>query len=285
MKLALIGASGYIGKALLEEAIRRNHEVLVYGHESVASAGWFEGFQAIINCAAFVAKPSVDLNDDHKEKTILGNMVLPAQLVKAANGTPILQISTGCLFQAQPGYDKDGNPFQTKFSETDEPHLTFDKGAGFYVGSKELAERIVRQYEKHWICRMRLPFDRWDNPRNYLTKLLSYPKIVDTYNSLSHRADFVKCCLDMIETGVPFGTYNCTNPGAIWTHQIAHMLTKQGLKNVFEYWNMDDFLKTRKTPMSNAELDVSKLLAAGVRMRTVQEALEDSIRHWTPGLT
>jgi hypothetical protein len=35
-----------------------------------------------------------------------------------------------------------------------------------------------------------------------------------------------------------------------------------------------------KTPRSNCVLDVSKLLAAGVKIRPVLEALEDSLRNW-----
>jgi hypothetical protein len=35
-----------------------------------------------------------------------------------------------------------------------------------------------------------------------------------------------------------------------------------------------------KSPRSHAILDVSKLLATGVKMRPVKEALEDSLRHW-----
>ena len=37
-----------------------------------------------------------------------------------------------------------------------------------------------------------------------------------------------------------------------------------------------------KTPRSNCVLDVSKLLAAGVKIRPVEEALEDSLRKWKP---
>jgi dTDP-4-dehydrorhamnose reductase len=160
--------------------------------------------------------------------------------------------------------------------------LTFDKGAGFYVGSKALAEQVVRQYEKTWICRVRLPFDQYDNPRNYITKLLTYPKIVDAYNSLAHRGDFVKACLDIIELKAPYGTYNMTNPGAIWAHDICKLLQDKGLLKRVNYWNWQEFMDTcARTTKSNAELDTSKLLATGVKMRTVREAIEDSINKFT----
>jgi hypothetical protein len=37
-----------------------------------------------------------------------------------------------------------------------------------------------------------------------------------------------------------------------------------------------------KTPRSNCVMDVSKLLAAGVKIRGVEAALEDSLINWKP---
>ncbi len=37
-----------------------------------------------------------------------------------------------------------------------------------------------------------------------------------------------------------------------------------------------------KTPRSNCILDVSKLLATGVPMRPVEEALVEALQHWRP---
>ena len=297
----IFGSDGYVGRAFVAEMRRRNKPFNTLQHTAQRIWKWLEAFKPslVINCAAFVCKPSVDLNDDHKAETLLGNLIFPTILADACDvtGTPLLHVSTGCLYIRQP---KDEFPDARRrnlapltcnedafaFKETDEPMLTFDKGAGFYVGSKEVAERVVRQHEKHWICRIRLPFDQFDNPRNYITKLLTYPKILDAYNSISHRGDFVKACLDLVELGAPFGTYNMTNPGAVWACEICEMLRKQGLKKDFQFWDWNEFMMTcAKTKKSNAELDVSKLLATGVKMRPVREALEDSIKRWQPAST
>ena len=52
----------------------------------------------------------------------------------------------------------------------------------------------------------------------------------------------------------------------------------------FEFWaNDEEFYKVAaKTPRSNCVMDVSKLLAAGVKIRGVEEALEDSLKNWRP---
>ena len=97
-----------------------------------------------------------------------------------------------------------------------------------------------------------------------------------------------------------------TNPGAVATRRVIEMI-QQILKPArrFEYWqNDEEFYRPQaeapgpsikplghdaplspgllgaKSPRSHAILDVSKLLATGVKMRPVKEALEDSLRHW-----
>mgnify|MGYP001560043778 CR=1 FL=1 len=50
----------------------------------------------------------------------------------------------------------------------------------------------------------------------------------------------------------------------------------------FEFWaNDEEFYRVAaKTPRSNCVMDVSKLLATGVTLRPVQEALEDALKNW-----
>ena len=50
----------------------------------------------------------------------------------------------------------------------------------------------------------------------------------------------------------------------------------------FEFWKDDSefYRVAAKTPRSNCVLDVSKLLGTGVKIRPVEEALEDSLRRW-----
>jgi len=112
-----------------------------------------------------------------------------------------------------------------------------------------------------------------------------YTKVYDNVNSISHRADFVKACLDTWELRAPFGTYNVTNPGFVTTRQVVS-LVENFLKpdRKFEFWKSDEefYRIAAKTPRSNCVMDVSKLLAAGVKIRSVEEALEDSLKNWKP---
>ena len=46
----------------------------------------------------------------------------------------------------------------------------------------------------------------------------------DNVNSISHRADFARACLDLWKRRAPFGTYNVTNPGFVTTRQVVELI-------------------------------------------------------------
>ena len=76
-----------------------------------------------------------------------------------------------------------------------------------------------------------------------------------------------------------------TNPGFVTTRQVVETLVSVlQPKHKFEYWSSDEeFYKVAaKTPRSNCVMDVSKLLAAGVKIRGVEEALAASLNNWKP---
>ena len=83
----------------------------------------------------------------------------------------------------------------------------------------------------------------------------------------------------------PFGTYHLTNPGFVTTRRVIGLIErilKPGRR--FEFWKDDEefYRLAAKTPRSNCVLDASKLLATGVQLRPVEEALEDSLKNWKP---
>jgi len=277
--IVLLGSTGYIGSVFLRQLEQNTgHRIVTPRYQDYGERGpVFDKYTSlVINCAAFVTKPSVDLCEDQKEECIMGNLLLPFRILRACEryNIPLMHISTGCLYN--------GNNGGKGWSETDAPQLRFNSGAGYYVGCKQLAEQIVSKYPRVWCCRMRIPFDHLHSPRNYISKLITYPKVFDAFNSLCHRDDFVNACLSLFVMGAPYGIYNMTNPGGIWAHDIVSMLKEKVCqKHEFKFWDELDFLtKIARTPKSNCVLDVSKLLATGVKMRSTQEAVEHSIQNW-----
>ena len=104
------------------------------------------------------------------------------------------------------------------FTETDTPNFTFrDLPCSFYSGTKALGEEAIAAFGQSLSGGLRIPFDQFDNRRNYLSKVQRYPKVYENVNSISHRGDFAQRCLDLWDRQAPFGTYNVTNPGYVTT--------------------------------------------------------------------
>ena len=178
------------------------------------------------------------------------------------------QISSGCIYG---GYEKD-------FTEQDAPNFDFQNGS-FYSGTKALAEKIVKQNAPNsYIFRLRIPFDEFQSPRNYLTKLLTYDTLLDARNSLSHRADFAKYTIDLIEQNAPFGIYNVTNKGSVTTKEVVEIMKEYlQLNKEFKFFSkLDNFMQEVTAPRSNCVLDTSKI-EQYIPIRTAREALKDAL--------
>ena len=228
----------------------------------------------IINCSGYIGKPNVDACENNIESTIKGNTVLPAMLnnVSINRGIPLVHISSGCIYT---GYDK-------HFTEDCVSNFDFQNGS-VYSGSKAAAENIIReQTDRHYIFRLRIPFDKYTSPRNYITKMLTYDKLLNATNSMSHRGDFAKTVIDLLEMKAPFGTYNVTNPGSIDTKTVVSMMRSYlTLERDVEFYDDESsFMKDVKAPRSNCVLNTDKIQSL-VDIRDVHEAMESTLKQYS----
>ena len=313
--ILLLGASGYIGEAFASELKRRKKSFLPLSRSQIDYSRFdllLEYLRAkkpefVVNAAGYTGKPNVDACEFDKTGTLAGNTLLPQTIAHAcaAAGVPWGHVSSGCIYSGAKIFEegivrieKDmtqpalhtlvekKSPAVLGFTEADPPNFSFrDLPCSFYSGTKALGEEAVAGIGQSYVWRLRIPFDEFDSARNYLSKVQRYAKVYDNVNSISHRADFVRACLYTWELRVPFGIYNVTNPGYVTTRHVVEQIEKI-LKPArkFEYWSDDaEFYQVAaKTPRSNCVLDVSKLLSAGIKIRCVEEALEDSLKNWKP---
>ena len=313
--ILLLGATGYIGEAFAQELRRRQSDFITLSRREVDYTRFdrlVEFLRAkkpafVINSAGYTGKPNVDACELDKAGTLAGNTLLPQTIAHAcaAVGVPWGHVSSGCIYSGakislngQVRTEKDltkpelhalveSNPSAIHgFTEEDIPNFSFRDGpCSFYSGTKALGEEAMAGIGQSYIWRLRIPFDEFDNKRNYLSKVQRYAKVYDNVNSISHRADFVRACLDCWKLRVPFGIYNVTNPGFVTTRQVVGEIEKVlRLDRKFEFWSSDEefYHFAAKTPRSNCVMDVSKLLSAGVKIRPVGEALADSLLNWRP---
>jgi dTDP-4-dehydrorhamnose reductase len=311
--IVLLGASGYMGQAFARELQRRGTPFVPLSRSEIDYAKFVELLhflrqtkpEFLINAAGYTGKPNVDGCELAKADTVAGNVLLPEVIAHACEVAriPWGHVSSGCIYSGakiieggKTRVEKDMTRPELRalvdkrpdciygFTENDTPNFSFrDLPCSFYSGCKALAEEAISEVGQHYSWRLRIPFDEYDSPRNYLSKIQRYSKVYDNVNSVSHRGEFVRACLDLWERRVPFGIYNVTNPGFVTTRRVVELVQEiLHPDRVFEFWNNDkEFYRVAaKTPRSNCVMDVSKLLSTGVQMRPVEEAIETSLRRW-----
>jgi dTDP-4-dehydrorhamnose reductase len=283
----LLGGSGYVGKAYQAFLERRGigfrnlkrAEVDYLNTTDLTAALLADKVCFLINAAGYTGKPNVDACELDKTECLVGNAILPGRIADACAtaGVPWGHVSSGCIYT---GTRPDGSGF----TETDEPNFTFrQNNSSFYSGTKALGEEVLASASDVYIWRLRIPFDHRESPRNYLTKVMSYNKLLDATNSVSQLQEFVEATFKCWETRVPFGIYNVTNPGQITTRQVVdHILASRVLIKDFSFFRDEsEFMQiAAKTPRSNCVLSSAKLASVGITMTEVNEAIVRDLRCW-----
>ncbi len=287
--IILLGGTGYVGSAFRAEMERRSIEFTNISRSRVDYTNTDVLYKLIcdirptflINAAGYTGKPNVDSCEQDKANCLIGNAVLPGVIRTVCEQLEIPwgHVSSGCIYTGS-------KPNGSGFNETDPPNFCFrTDNCSFYSGTKAIGEECLSDSDSNYIWRLRIPFDSVDSPRNYISKLLRYERLLEATNSISHLQDFVSACLQCWEKKVPFGIYNITNTGSVTTHHVVEMI-KHHLKpnREFDFFiDEDQFMQlAAKTPRSNCVLDNSKLLSVGIRISSVEEALDRSLRSWQP---
>jgi len=255
--ITLIG-HGYIGKQIKKELEHQNihHEWITHA-QSVPT-----GTTVIINAAGYTGSPNVDACEQYKQETIDGNVVFPLQLESANPSTPIVHITSGCVYT---GYKPGG------WTEEDAPNFDFNNGS-FYSGSKALFQTLMAPYlDKSYLLRIRMPFGDTHESKNIFTKLSNYQKIIDYENSFSYVVDVAKVAVYFALNKPAGGIYNVCNPGSVTTKQVADQL-----KLDKQWFTRDEFRAATIAPRSNCVMNVDKLISV-FPIQDIGDALDTAI--------
>merc|ERR1719461_2386917 len=174
----------------------------------------------VLNCAGVTGRPNVDWCEDNMEKTIRCNVIGTLNLCDACylRKIHVTNLATGCIFH----YD-DAKPFPDwdeqkqnwvgggKFTEDDAPNFT----GSWYSKTKGYVDEILKKaYANVLTLRLRMPISDDLSPRNFITKISKYERIVNIPNSMSVLHDLLPLMIAMAEAEKT-GIYNFTNPGVI----------------------------------------------------------------------
>ncbi|QDV40725.1 dTDP-4-dehydrorhamnose reductase [Stieleria neptunia] len=287
--MLLLGGSGYVGRIFARrlsdrgldfQAISRRHYDYTRRDRLIELIDQTRP-SFLINAAGYTGKPNVEACEHHQADCLLGNAVLPGIVREACElrNLPWGHVSSGCIYN---GTRPDGSGFR----ETDPPNFCFrSPPCSFYSGSKALGEECLQDADNVFVWRLRIPFSNRDGPRNYLSKMMRYDRLLEVTNSLADADEFVDACLHCWQNRVPFGIYNIVNSGAVSTGEVVQLIrTHRKISRPFQFFRDEaEFLNaTSGVPRSSCMLDNSKLIRTGFPIRDVREAVAEALQTWQP---
>lgn len=260
-KYLLFGKSGWLGGMLIEMLQAAGKEVVLansrtQNRESVAAELDEHQPTHVINAAGQTGRPNVDWCETNQQEALRSN-VLGSMTVSDLcdeRGIHCTLYATGCIFE----YDEAHPIGGPGFTEDDKPN--FD--GSFYSKTKGFLEEMLRSYKTTLTLRVRMPISDDLAPRNFITKIVRYDKVVNVPNSMTVLADMLPASLAMAEAGY-LGVYNFCNPGAISHNEILDMY-KEIVAPDFTYTNftIEQQNQILAAKRSNNELDGTKLVTA-----------------------
>ena len=122
--------------------------------------------------------------------------------------------------------------------------------------------------------RVRMPISSdLTNPRNFITKITRYNKVVNIPNSMTVLDELLPISIEMARRNLT-GVWNFTNPGVVSHNEILEMY-REHVDPSFSWSNftLEEQAAVIVAPRSNNELDASKLKAEFPELLGIKESL------------
>lgn len=112
-----------------------------------------------------------------------------------------------------------------------------------------------------------------NNPRNFITKISRYNKVVNIPNSMTILDELLPISVEMAKRNLS-GIWNFTNPGVVSHNEILEMY-KAYIDPGFKWTNftLEEQAKVIVAPRSNNELNASKLKKEFPELLSIKESL------------
>jgi len=268
-KRMLILGKGFIGKRLQESFGCDISSTKISSFKAAQRIVRKYNPKVLINCIGYTGRRNVDGCELSKDKTLIANTFVPIVLAEIAlrNKIKLIHISSGCIYSYD--YNKD-----KPITEGKTPNF-YDL---FYSRTKIYAERAIEVLCRKYnilIARIRIPLDNIPHPRNILTKLIRYKKVIDVPNSITYIPDFIRALRHLIKIDAS-GIYNITNKGGLRYPALLNIYKKY--KTDFRYRIID--YRELNLIRTNLMLSIRKLEETGFKMPYINEVLEECVRNY-----
>jgi dTDP-4-dehydrorhamnose reductase len=226
----------------------------------------------VLNCAGMTGSPNVDWCETNQLITYRSNTIGPIVLAEECGraNVHLTHLGSGCVF-----YGSSPDPKGWKEDDYANPSATYSR-------SKYAADLLLAMLPNVAIVRLRMPIDTTPGPRNLITKLANYPKIVDVENSVSVVEDIIQVLGQVMEKRAT-GIFHAVNPGTM-RHRDLMKLYEELVdpSHTNEWIKEEDLVKQglATKARSNNILQNNRLPAIGIQMRPIEVALRDAMEKY-----
>lgn len=271
MKILVFGHRGWIGNQFCELVKSRNDDdvttTIVFaescpGKEGVPEQSVEDEIRRVMptHVIMFIGRThgpgcgTIDYIEDKLALNMRDNLYAPLTICnlcrKVSKDIHVTYLGTGCIFEYE------SEDYSDSKKEDDLPNFF---GSG-YSTVKGYTDRLMHQMDDFVLnLRIRMPINYEMHPRNFITKITSYSKVVNIPNSMTVLPQLLPKVFEMMKMRTT-GTINLTQPGVISHNEILE-LYRDIVDPTFTWENFtideqDEILKAKR---SNCFLDASKL--------------------------
>lgn len=263
-RIYIVGASGFLGSGAKEYLEGKGYKVLSQRVDVTDFVALKESFKknkpdVVINFSGVRAYPNIDWCEDHKEETVKVNVLGAVNVMMAGieSGAYPVQISSGCTYSGTTKH---------AFTEEDRPNFF----GSFYSRMRIVLHDILRELPV-LVLRIRMPISIKPHPRNTITKIIAYKKVISVPNSVTLIEDFYPALEKLISTK-PVGFLNMTNEGYITHKDVLDAYRKYiNPEHKFDLITTKDLRKITKTGRSNCVLSMKKAKSLGISMPKIDK--------------
>ncbi|KAM7498568.1 hypothetical protein LguiA_022982 [Lonicera macranthoides] len=223
----------------------------------------------VFNSAGVTGRPNVDWCESHKPDTIRTNVAGTLNLADVCReqGLLMMNFATGCIFEYDAAHPEGSG---IGFKEEDKPNFF----GSFYSKTKAMVEELLNEYDNVCTLRVRMPISSdLSNPRNFITKISRYNKVVNIPNSMTILDELLPISIEMAKRNLK-GIWNFTNPGVVSHNEILEMYKKY-IDPDFKWANftLEEQAKVIVAARSNNEMDASKLKKEFPQLLPIKDSL------------
>jgi 3,5-epimerase/4-reductase len=283
MKWLVYGSQGWIGPQIVS-IITKNGDEVINGQSRVDNYDQtFEEINLIgpdrVLCATGRTSGPGCPNIDYLEQpgklvdNLRDNLSGPINLALICQRLNIhfSYLGTGCIYE----YD-DAHPMLPSgagFTESDFPNFTGSQ----YSAVKGTTDQILNHMKGVMNARIRMPISDQIHPRNFITKISQYKKVISIPNSMTVLSEMLPLMVDLARNCFT-GPINLCNPGTI-THKEILELYQQYVDPAFtfEVMDLDELGNHVVGRRSNNYLDTTLLEQNYPNVRSIQAAVRETL--------